>query len=125
MDNLDKKLKDLNEIEMPSGLHQSIMRNVNYKKVLPLILIPFMILALNFIVVSWHIDLRLVDAEWKDMLLDLWEGFDFTMDFFTTIVESFLEIIPLPLLILFIFSLSGTIYTGLRFIKANRERSGK
>lgn len=125
MDYLDKKLKDLDDAEMPAGLHQSIMRNVNYKKVLPLILIPFMILALNFIIVTWHIDLKLVDAEWKDMVLDLWEGFDFTMDFFTTIVESFLEIIPLPVFILFVFSFLGTIYTGFRFIKANRERSGK
>ncbi len=112
MENIDEQLNNISLVEVPIGMHQFVMQRINYKKLQPVLVIVFFLLAFNFIVVAWHINAKLIDAEFTDMVQDFFEVFNFDFSFFSTIWGSFFEIIS-PMLVLSAFlSLAGVIYTG-------------
>ena len=112
MDKIDKQLNNLSSVEVPSGTHQRVMQMVNYKKFQPVIFVAFVLLTLNFIVVVWHINAKLIDAEFTDMVQDFFEVFSFNFSFINTVLGSFFEIISPLLVISAALSLVGVIYTG-------------
>jgi hypothetical protein len=118
MEKIDEQLNNLSAVEVPVGIHQSVMRRVNYQKIKPVLFVSLILLALNFLVIVWHINMKLIDAEFTDMIQDLFEVFSFNFSFIRTIAESFFEIIS-PILFLYaILSLTGIIYIS-KEIKRN------
>ena len=112
MEKIDEQLNNLSFVEVPTGMHQFIMRKINYKKFQPVLFVAFVLLAFNFMIVVWHINAKLIDVEFKDMVKDLLEVFSFNFSFVSTVLGSFFEIIS-PMLVLYAFlSLMGAIYTG-------------
>jgi len=112
MEKIDEKLKTLSVVEIPLGMHQSVMRKINYQKIKPVLLVTLTLLVLNFLVIAWHINAKLVDAEFTDMVQDFFEVFSFNFSFINTILLSFFEIISPMLVLSAILSLAGAIYTG-------------
>lgn len=98
--------------EIPIGVHQSVMRKINYQKIKPMLFTVFVLLVINFLVIVWHINAKLVDAEFTDMMQDFLEVFSFNFSFVGIMLGSFFEIIS-PLLVLSaLLSLVGAVYTG-------------
>ena|ERR1035437_1431624 len=112
MEKIDEHLNNLNMVEIPIHLHQSVMRKVNYQKIKPVLFVAFALLLFNFLVIAWHINAKLIDAEFLDMTQDFFEVFHFNVSFISTMWVSFFEIISPMLALSAILSLIGAIYTG-------------
>ena len=112
MEKIDEQLHSLREMEIPHGMHQSIMRKVNYKKLQPVFFVTFALLVLNFIVIVWHINARLIHLEFADMVQDFFEVFSFNFSFVKIVLLSFFEIISPLLVSSAVLSLVGALYTG-------------
>jgi hypothetical protein len=111
-DKIDEQLNNLSVLEIPTGMHHSVMRRVNYRRLRPVLFVSFILLAFNFLIIAWHINAKLIDAEFLDMAQDFFEVFKFNFSFISTMWTSFFEIIS-PMLFLSAFlSLVGAIYTG-------------
>ena len=82
MEKIDEQLNTISLVEIPIGMHQFVMRRINYKKLQPIFFVTFTLLALNFIVIVWHINAKLIDAEFLNMVKDFSEVFDFNFYFF-------------------------------------------
>jgi hypothetical protein len=112
MTNVDEQLNNISLIEVPTGVHQFVMRKVNYKKLQPVLFITLTFLILNFVVIVWHINAKLIDAEFTDMVQDFFQVFSFNFSFINTVVGSFFEIISPLLVVSAVLSLAGAVYTG-------------
>ena len=112
MEKIDEQLNNLKMIEIPIHLHQSVMRKVNYQKIKPVLFVAFALLLFNFLVIAWHINAKLIDAEFLDMTQDFFEVFHFNISFVSTMWVSFFEIISPTLALSAILSLVGAIYIG-------------
>src|ERR1035437_4767192 len=112
MEKIDEHLNNLNMVEIPVHLHQSVMRQVNYKKIKPVLFVAFALLLFNFLVIAWHINAKLIDAEFLDMTKDFFEVFSFNFSFISTMWGSFFEIISPTLALSAILSLAGVVYIG-------------
>jgi len=110
MEKIDEQLNNLSVIDIPNGMHQDIMRSVNYQKVNPTILVAFFLLVLNFLMMAWHINTRLIDADFLNMARDVFNVFDFNIASIGTIISSFFEVVPLSITISAVLSLAGAIY---------------
>ena len=110
MENIDKKLNNLFSVKIPTGLHQSIMLRVNYQKIKPMLFIAFGILVFNFLLITWHINAKLIDADFLDMIQDFFGVFNFSFSFVGTITEKFFEIISPALFLSAFLSLVGSVY---------------
>lgn len=112
MEKIDEQLKNLLLVGAPTSLHQSVMRKVQSKRLQPVLLTVLCLLVLNFIVIVWRINTKLVEAEFSDMILDFFEISDFSFSFVSTTLGSFLEIVSLELILSALLSLTGIIYIG-------------
>jgi hypothetical protein len=112
MEKIDEQLNNLFMAEVPIGMHQFVMRKVNYQKIKPVLFVSFVLLAFNFLIIAWHINAKLIDAEFIDMTQDFFEVFHFNFSFISTMWVSFFEIISPTLALSAILSLVGAIYTG-------------
>ena len=112
MEKIEEQLNNLSVVKVPIGMHQSVMRKINYRRVKPILLTAFILLILNFIVLAWHINMKLVDAEFSDMLADFFESFDLSFYFISTILGSFFEIVSPLIFGTLLLNLIGAIYVG-------------
>lgn len=118
MEKIDEQLNNLSMVEIPVKMHQSVMRRVRYSNRLrPVLFVSFILLALNFLVIAWHINAKLIDAEFINMIQDFFEVFNFNFSFINTISASFFEIISPILFLSVLLSLGGAIYTGKKITK--------
>ncbi|MFA5932285.1 MAG: hypothetical protein WC793_02810 [Candidatus Paceibacterota bacterium] len=112
MEKIDEQLNNLSLAEVPFGIHQSVMRKVNYHKIKPVLFVSFILLLINFLIIAWRINAKLIDAEFIDMAQDFFEIFKFNFSFITTISGSFFDIISPAIFTSAILSLIGAIYVG-------------
>lgn len=112
MEIIDEKLNSLSSMEVPNGVHQSVMRRVQYNKLRPVLFVGFGLLVLNFLIITWHINAKLIDAEFMDMTQDFFEVFNFNFSFISMTWLNFFEIVSPMLLLSAVLSLAGAIYTG-------------
>ncbi len=112
MEKIDEQLNNLATVEIPEGFHQSVMRRAYIQNLRPVFFVILTLLMLNFLVIVWHINAKLIDAEFADMVGDFLGVFNFNFSFISVVLNSFFEIVS-PLLILSgLLSLIGAIYTG-------------
>jgi len=112
MDKIDEQLNNISFTEVPTGVHQFVMRKIHYKKLQPVLYVTFTLLILNFLFIIWHINAKLIDAEFTDMIKDFLEVFSFNLAFINMVLVSFFEIISPLLIVSVVLSLVGAIYTG-------------
>ncbi len=112
MEKIDEQLKNISSVEIPTGTHHSIMRNINYRQMWPMFIFVFLLLVLNFLIIMWHINSKLIDAEFSDMAGDFFTGLDLSFDFIEAVLGSFFEIISPALVLSALVSLVGAIYVG-------------
>jgi hypothetical protein len=112
MEKIEEQLNNFLPAEIPFGLHQSVMRRVNYQKIKPALFIGFILLVFNFLIIAWHINAKLIDAEFIDMAQDFLDVFSFNFSYLSTMWGSFFEIISPMFFLSAILSLVGAIYIG-------------
>ena len=112
MEKIDEQLYNLGAVEIPNDLHQSVMRRVNYQKIKPALFIAFFLFLLNFIIIAWHINAKLIDTEFIDMTRDFLDVFSFNFSFIKIIVGNFFEIISPMIFLSAVLSLAGAVYIG-------------
>lgn len=112
MEKIDKQLNNLSSVEIPAGMHQFIMRRINYKRIKPVLFTAFILLTINFILIAVHINTKLIEAEFADMMSDFFETFDLSFYFVNTILGSFFEIISPAIILSLLLNLGGAIYIG-------------
>jgi len=112
MDKIDEQLNNFSTVEVPAGMHQSVMRRINYQKIRPVLFVSFILLALNFLIIAWRINAKLIDAEFIDMAQDFLDVFSFNFSYLSTMWGSFFEIISPMFFLSAVLSLVGAIYIG-------------
>ena len=112
MEKIEEQLNSIAFSEVPVGMHQSIMRKINYIRLKPILFVSFFLFVINFAILAWRIDNRLVDAEFSDMMRDFFNGFDWSFDFVKTILDSFFGIISPGIALSFVLNFIGMIYIG-------------
>ena len=112
MGKIDEQLNNLSLSEVPIGMHHSVMQKINYQKIKPALFVAFCLLVFNFLAIAWHINMKLIDADFLDMTRDLLDVFDFNLSFINTILGSFFEIISPVLFLSAVLSFIGAIYLG-------------
>jgi hypothetical protein len=112
MEKIEEQLNNLSAVEVPIGVHYSVMREVHYQKIRPALLIAFSVLIFNFLFIGWHINAKLINAEFLDMTQDFLEVFSFNFSFIQMVFVSFFEIVSPVLVLSAVLSLVGAIYTG-------------
>ena len=111
-DKIDEQLNNLFVIEVPVGMHQSVMRGVHYRRLRPALFIGFVLLVFNFLIITWRINAKLIDAEFLDMARDFLDVFSFNFSYISTMWGSFFEIISPMFFLSAVLSLVGAIYIG-------------
>ena len=105
------KLSSAEMVEIPVGVHEKIMRRISYlKQIKPVLLVAVCLFFLNFLIILWRINIKLIDAEFTDMMQDLIYGLDLNISTIGTVLSSFFEVISPALVFSAILSLIGTIY---------------
>ena len=113
MEKIDEQLNNLSFfLEIPVGVHQSVMQKIHYQKIKIVFFVIFALLSCNFLILAWHINAKLIDAEFIDMVQDFFDVFNLSFSFIGTIFTSFFEIISPALFLSALLSLVGVIYTG-------------
>lgn len=125
MENIEEKLKTIEKVEMPFGIHQSVMRKVNYYNLRPILLFSLTLLTINFIFLVWHINTKIIDAELVDMMQDLFASFSMDINFFNVIFKSFFEVVPLELFTCAIVSFVGVTYLAKKITTYEFSKSYK
>jgi hypothetical protein len=104
-------------------MHQSIMHKINYKRIKPILFSVLGLLVLNFLITAWHINNKLVNAEFGTMMNDFFATFDLSFYFVGTIIGSFFEIVSPTIFITLLINLVGVIYVGKKIKKSKDEIS--
>ncbi len=112
MEKIEEQLNNLSSMEIPTGMHQSIMQKVNYRRIRPILFTAFFLFLFNFILIAWRINVKLVNAEFSTMMNDFFDGFVWSSSFVNTILGSFFEIISPTIFVSLLINLVGAIYLG-------------
>lgn len=116
MEKIDQRLYEKNEVDIPFGVHQSIMARVNYLHFRPIFFLVLVIFIVNLLILFLHIDNKLIEAEFLDMVTD------FTTDSYSGLLVlniltgKFFEIISVELLASLFLNLIGTIYFSKKIV---------
>ncbi len=95
MDNIFQTIHELPAIEFPSGLHGKIMRQLFFLK----FRIPFFVISAflfcNIIISVYHAWSRMINTEAFSIVVALWEGFEWSFDFFADSARTVVEYFPI------------------------------
>jgi len=122
MEKIDEQLKNISFVDVPVSVHQSIMKKVTSCRMQPFFIAVFCFLSVVFFMIAWHINTKLIEAEFSDMLADLLSDFNMSFYLFSTIVKSFFEIISPVYVLSLIFSFAGAVYLAKKIIHTQFQR---
>ncbi|MBI3626934.1 hypothetical protein HY224_02725 [Candidatus Uhrbacteria bacterium] len=117
MDNLQSKIKLVEETEFPGGLHEKIMRKLMFLQFRTPFLIVVSLLLLNLAFTGWHIWTRLIDNDGTQVLQSLLSNFEWDFDYLNSLFGLVNEVLPWrsiiafgieSLLVAYVFYLSAT-----------------
>lgn len=94
MDKIFYALQALPEVSFPSGLHGKIMRQLFFLK----FRVPFFVISgilfCNIAIVGYHAWLRMIDTEAFSIAVALFDGFEWSFDFFSEFARTVIEYFP-------------------------------
>ena len=110
MEQIEKDLENIKQIDAPMGMHHSIMQIVFNKKMLPFFYFLFFIFVVNLCLIVWNINVKLLEVEFFEMMRDFLEVFNMSFSFVGNFIESFFDTISLELVLSLVFSFIGIVY---------------
>lgn len=112
MEKIDEHLNKLRVVDTPKSFHQGVMQKVYNWRFRTIFFVVFFILLINFIIITLHIDIKLINAEFADMFQDLMGSFDMSITFFNVIFDSLFDIVSPFVFFSAFISLIGVFYVG-------------
>lgn len=104
MDNFSQTIHKLPVVEFPLGLHGKIMKQLFFLK----FRVPFFIISgilfCNIAVTGYHAWSRMIDTEALSIATALWEGFEWSFDFFSEFARTVIEYFPIGSFIMIMFN---------------------
>lgn len=110
MESVSRNLKELVVEDIPEGLHLRIISKMVVSKFRAYFLAVGIFLVLNFLVLSWHIWMTIIDTEAYAVFFALFQDFEFSFSYISDIVGTLFEIIPIVLVVAFVVNLVLIIY---------------
>ncbi len=110
MDEITKKIKELNEIDFPPGLHGKIMRKLAFLQFRTPFLIVVSLLLLNLVFSGWKIWSNLSGSEAVSTFKVLMETFDWTWRSAIEIFNASQELFPMGLIVSFSINIMLAVY---------------
>lgn len=88
-------MRELPEVSFPPGLHGKIMRQLFFLK----FRVPFFVISgilfCNIAIAGYHAWLRMIDMEAFSIAVALWNGFEWSFDFFSEGARTVIEYFPI------------------------------
>lgn len=101
MDTLTSAFRELPEHELPTDLHDRIMRKLFYRRLRAPFFALASLLALNLGLSAWHAWARIVDLESVSIVTAMFEGFEVSADFFGMFARNLYEFLPVSAILIF------------------------
>jgi hypothetical protein len=116
MEPIEQQLHTLKEVSLPEGMHQSILRRVNYLKLRPLLFIALFVCSINVLVLSSHISNKLVEVEFTDMIHDFTRDSYANLLVISILLEKFFEVISVEMIASLFVNIAGAIYMSNKLV---------
>ena len=110
------QLHNTQNVDVPHGLHSNIMKRVNHLKLRPLFFIILVLFISNLLVLASHINGKLVEAEFVDMLQDMTKDSYFDSLALGILIGRFFEIISFELIASVILNTVGAFYISSKLL---------
>ncbi len=101
MDNISQTIHELPAVTFPPGLHGKIMRQLFFLKFRVPFFVVSALLFCNIAISGYHAWLRMVDTEAFSIASVLWEGFEWSFDFFSEFMRTVVAYFPIGWLAMF------------------------
>lgn len=116
MEPIEQQLHTLSETDLPQGLHQSVLQKVNYLKLRPLLLVALFVCSINVLILSSHINSKLVEAEFLDMIRDFTRDSYASFLVLSILLERFFEVVTVEVVASLFVNMAGAIYMSNKLI---------
>ncbi len=110
MNNLSKNFKSLPEIDFPEGLHGKIMKKLFYKRLKNPVLIIAGLLALNFIILTWRLWVRMAKFNTLIIISSLFDSFELSYGYFADFFHAIFEFTPLFTISMILINIVAFVY---------------
>lgn len=126
MNNLFKNFKSLPEIDFPEGLHGKIMKKLFYKRLKNPVLIIAGFLALNFIILTWRLWVRITEFNTLIIISSLLGSFELSYEYFADFFQAIFKFTPLFTISMILINIVVFIYLyriwfDFRSLAANKQ----
>lgn len=95
MDNIKKDIKNLDEYELPNGLHGQIMRRLLLYRAFRPLFATILVLAINTMLLSWNIYAKTAELQTLSIVSAMLDGFSLTWSFMNDFSQSLIEALPM------------------------------
>lgn len=116
MEPIEQQLQTLKEVTQPEGMHQFIIRKVNYLKLRPLLLVALFVCSVNVLVIFSHISNKLVEVEFVDMVHDFTRDSYASLLVLSILLEKFFEVISVEVIASLFVNMAGAIYMSNKLV---------
>lgn len=106
MDKIEQKIKSLNDIELPDGLHGRIVRSVIMRRYRSPFFVVSAAIILNVLISGWRINVRVFQNGAISAFGSFFSGFSMDYDFVSDFFRLVMDYIPLPSLFIFLINLA-------------------
>lgn len=123
---ISKKIQELEDVELPDGLHGRIVRQLLFLQFRTPFTIVVSLLIVNLLVSGWHIWVRVSENNAIEVLRIIIASFEFSSSYLSNVMQTVTDLFPISLIASFILNLALVTYVTLavRTIKnAGRARS--
>ena len=118
---LGQKIKEVSEIEFPSGLHGRIMRQLVFLKFRTPFLIVVTLLLLNLVLSGIRVWNQLLDAEAVTIFSILWDGIEWSFVGLGQFARDLFELVPVGQLGMLAINCAALLYIVYFFPRAMRR----
>ena len=107
---INEKIKNLNELEFPEGLHGKIMRKLAFLQFRTPFIVVVTLLLLNLLFSGWNIWLRLSDTDAISTFRLMLEGFEWNFSSISQLASAAGDLFPMGLMVSFTINILLFVY---------------
>lgn len=102
---LEQKIKNIDELELPEGLHGKIIRSVMFRKYRWPLLVVLAVVFFNIGISAWRINAGVAESGAVAAFSSFFKGFDSSYDFVSDFIGLVNDYLPLPSLAIFLVNI--------------------
>lgn len=101
-DKLEQKIKNINDLELPEGLHGKIIRSVMLRRYRWPLLVAFAVVSFNIAISAWRVNAIVAENGALAAFGSFFKGFDASYNFVYDFLGIARDYLPLPSLSIFL-----------------------